>query len=142
MICDGIQEGVYYTVRDLVTRNMGRVSINGYEFKGYLACINSTKEYFDFNMDLLKKEVREDLFNPERSIYTKTKDSPPSLFREGAEVNNSLVANGCILSGTVRNSILARGAVVEAGAIVEDCILLQDSVVKSGAVLKLSLIHI
>lgn len=136
MICDGIQEGVYYTVRDLVTRNMGRVSINGYEFKGYLACINSTKEYFDFNMDLLKKEVREDLFNPERSIYTKIKDTPPSLFREGAEVNNSLVANGCILSGTVRNSILARGAVVEAGAIVEDCILLQDSVVKSGAVLK------
>lgn len=136
MICDGIQEGVYYTVRDLVTRNMGRVSINGYEFKGYLACINSTKEYFDFNMDLLKKEVREDLFNPERSIYTKTKDTSPSLFREGAEVNNSLVANGCILSGTVRNSILARGAVVEAGAIVEDCILLQDSVVKSGAVLK------
>ena len=136
MICDGIQEGVYYTVRDLVTRNMGRVSINGYEFKGYLACINSTKEYFDFNMDLLKKEVREDLFNPDRRVYTKTKDTPPSLFREGAEVNNSLVANGCILSGTVRNSILARGAVVEAGAIVEDCILLQDSVVKSGAVLK------
>lgn len=57
MICDGIQEGVYYTVRDLVTRNMGRVSINGYEFKGYLACINSTKEYFDFNMDLLKKRL-------------------------------------------------------------------------------------
>lgn len=136
MICDGIQEGVYYTVRDLVARNIGRVSVNGYEFKGYLACINSTKEYFDFNMDLLKKEVRDDLFNPERSIYTKTKDTPPSLFREGAEVNNSLIANGCILGGVVKNSILARGAVVEPGAVVEDCILLQDSVVKSGAVLK------
>ena len=136
MICDGIQEGVYYTVRDLVTRNMGRVSINGYEFKGYLACVNSTKEYFDFNMDLLKKEVREDIFNSERSIYTKTKDTPPSLFRDGAEVNNSLIANGCTLGGVVKNSILARGATVEPGAIVEDCILLQDSVVKSGSILK------
>lgn len=136
MICDSIQEGVYYTVRDLVTRNIGRVSINGYEFKGYLACINSTKEYFDFNMDLLKKDIRDDLFNKDRSIYTKTKDTPPSLFREGAEVKNSLIANGCILGGVVKNSILARGAVVEAGAVVEDCILLQDSVVKSGAVLK------
>lgn len=136
MICDGIQEGVYYTVRDLVTRNIGRVSINGYEFKGYLACINSTKEYFDFNMDLLKKEIRNDLLNSERAIYTKTKNTPPSLFKEGAEVHNSLIANGCILGGIVKNSILARGAVVEAGAVVEDCILLQDCVVKSGAVLK------
>lgn len=136
MICDGIQEGVYYTVRDLVTRNIGRVSINGYEFKGYLACINSTKEYFDFNMDLLKKEIRNDLLNSERAIYTKTKNTPPSLFKEGAEVHNSLIANGCILGGVVKNSILARGAVVEAGAVVEDCILLQDCVVKSGAVLK------
>lgn len=136
MICDGIQEGVYYTVRDLITRNIGRISINGYEFKGYLACINSTKEYFNFNMELLKKEVRADLFNKERSIYTKSKNTPPSLFKESALVNNSLVANGCIVSGTVKNSILARGAKVEEGAIVEDCILLQDSVVKSGAVLK------
>lgn len=136
MICDGIQDGVYYTVRDLVTKNIGRVSINGYEFKGYLSCVNSTKEYFDFNMDLLKKEVREDIFTKERSIYTKTKDTPPSLFKEGAEVNNSLIANGCILGGNVKNSILARGAVVEAGAEVENCILLQDCVVKSGAILK------
>lgn len=136
MICDGIQEGVYYTVRDLVTRNIGKVSINGYEFKGYLACINSTKEYFNFNMDLLKKEVREDLFNRERSIYTKSKNTPPSLFKESAVVTNSLIANGCIVSGKVTNSILARGAIVEEGAIVEDCILLQDSIVKSGAVLK------
>lgn len=137
MICDGIQEGVYYTVRDLVTRNMGRVSINGYEFKGYLACINSTKEYFDFNMDLLNKEIRDDIFNKDgRKIYTKTKDTPPSMFKERAEIVNSVIANGCILGGKVKNSILARGAIVEEGAIVEDSILLQDSVVKSGAVLK------
>lgn len=136
MICDGIQEGAYYTVRDLLTRNIGRVSINGYEFKGYLACINSTKEYFNFNMDLLKKEVRDDLFNKDRSIYTKSKNTPPSLFRDTAQVSNTLIANGCIIGGVVKNSILARGAVVEEGAVVEDCILLQDSVVKSGAILK------
>ena len=136
MICDGIQEGAYYTVRDLLTRNIGRVSINGYEFKGYLACINSTKEYFNFNMDLLKKEVRDDLFNKDRSIYTKSKNTPPSLFRDTAQVSNTLIANGCIIGGVVKNSILARGAVVEEGAVVEDCILLQDSVVKSVAILK------
>ncbi len=137
LICDGIQDGAYYTVKDLISRNIARLSINGYEFKGYLACINSTKEYFDFNMDLLNKEIRDDIFNKDgRKIYTKTKDTPPSMFKERAEIVNSVIANGCILGGKVKNSILARGAIVEEGAIVEDSILLQDSVVKSGAVLK------
>ena len=58
------------------------------------------------------------------------------MFKERAEIVNSVIANGCILGGKVKNSILARGAIVEEGAIVEDSILLQDSVVKSGAVLK------
>lgn len=137
LICDGIQNGAYYTVRDLISRNVGRISINGYEFKGYLACINSTKEYFDFNMDLLNKEVRDDMFKKDgRNIFTKTKDTPPSMFKKSAQVVNSIIANGCMLGGEVKNSILARGAVVEEGAIVEDSIILQDSVVKSGAVLK------
>ena len=125
------------TIQLKISRNIARLSINGYEFKGYLACINSTKEYFDFNMDLLNKEIRDDIFNKDgRKIYTKTKDTPPSMFKERAEIVNSVIANGCILGGKVKNSILARGAIVEEGAIVEDSILLQDSVVKSGAVLK------
>ena len=103
LICDGIQDGAYYTVKDLISRNIARLSINGYEFKGYLACINSTKEYFDFNMDLLNKETREDIFNKDgRKVYTKTKDTPPSMFKEKAEIVNSVIANGCILGGKVK----------------------------------------
>lgn len=136
MICDGIEAGAYYTVRDLISRNIGKISINAYEFTGYLSCINSTKEYFNFNMDLLNKDVRRDLFTPSRKIYTKSKNTPPSLFKTTADVNNSLIANGCMIGGVVKDSVLARGAKVEEGAIVENCVLLQDTVIKSGAVLK------
>lgn len=136
MICDGIESGAYYTVRDLVARNIGKISINSYEFKGYLSCINSTKEYFNFNMDLLDKDVRADLFNPARKIYTKSKNTPPSLFKDTAKVDNSLIANGCIIAGNVKNSVLARDTVVEEGAIVEDCVLLQGTKIKAGAKLR------
>jgi len=136
-IFEGIQDGSYYTGRDLISRNINKISINPYEFKGYFSCINSTKEYFDFNMDLLNKKTRDDLFNKDgRLIYTKVKDTPPTLYKEGADVRNTLVSNGCILAGKVRNSILARGTVVEKGATVEDCIILQASVIQSGAVLR------
>ncbi|MGF6907679.1 glucose-1-phosphate adenylyltransferase subunit GlgD [Fusobacterium sp. PH5-44] len=137
LICDGIQEGAYFPGRELINRNIPKYRVNGYEFKGYLSCINSTKEYFDFNMDLLNKEVRDDLFGqPRRRIYTKVKDTPPTLYKKGAEINNSLVSNGCILAGKVRNSILARGTIVEEGAVIEDCIILQGTVIRSGAILK------
>ena len=131
LICDGIQDGAYYTVKDLISRNIARLSINGYEFKGYLACINSTKEYFDFNMDLLNKETREDIFNKDgRKVYTKTKDTPPSMFKEKAEIVNSVIANGCILGGKVKNSILARGATVEDGAVLKNIIVDKNNVIK------------
>lgn len=137
LICDEIQEGTYFSGRELINRNIPKYRVNGYEFKGYLSCINSTKEYFDFNMDLLNKEIRYDLFGQQRrSIYTKVKDTPPTLYKKGADIKNSLVSNGCILSGKVRNSILARGTVVEEGAIIEDCIILQGTVIRSGAILK------
>jgi len=136
-IFEGIQDGSYYTGRDLISKNLSKISINPYEFKGYLSCINSTKEYFDFNMDLLNKSTRDDIFNKEgRLIYTKVKDTPPTLYKDGADVKNTLVSNGCILAGKVRNSILARGAVIEKGATVEDCIILQASTIQSGAVLR------
>jgi len=137
LVCDGIEEGTYFSGRDLINRNMSKYRVNGYEFKGYLSCISSTKEYFDFNMDLLSREVRSDLFSQEgRNIYTKVKDTPPTLYKKGADIRNSLISNGCILAGKVRNSILARGSIVEEGAVVEDCIILQGSIIKSGAVLK------
>lgn len=136
LMCEEIEQGAYHTVRDLISKNLDKLEVNGYEFKGYLACINSTKEYFSFNMDLLKKEVRSDLFNPKRKIYTKTKNTPPSFLKETAKVDNSLISNGCIISGTVRDSVLSRGTIVDEGAVVENCVILQSAHIESGAILK------
>ena len=112
--------------------------MNAYEFTGYLQCINSTREYFDFNMKILQKDIREDVFGvvSGRNILTKVKDTPPSLFKSTALVENSLISNGCIIEGTVKNSILSRGAVVEKGVVLEDCVILQDCHIRKGAVLK------
>ena len=44
-----------------------------------------------------------------------------------ASVNNSLVADGCVINGIVENSILFRGVKVAKGAVVKNCILMQDT---------------
>src|SRR3712207_9257037 len=55
------------------------------------------------------------IFVSGRHVLTKVKDTPPSLFKTTANVENSLISNGCIIEGTVKNSILSRSAVIEIG---------------------------
>lgn len=138
LLLDSVQEGKYNILPELISRKIHSLNINTYEFNGYLQNISSTKEYYDFNMNLLDKDIREDIFGLKtgRKIFTKIKDTPPTLFKENAEIENSLISNGCIIEGKVKNSILSRGAIVEKGAILEDCIILQDCYIKAGANLK------
>lgn len=80
-------------------------------------------------MDLLQKDVRDELFGitSNNPIYTKIKDTVPAKYGKNAEVSGSFVADGCIIEGTVRNSILFRGVHVGKGAVVENCILMQNA---------------
>lgn len=138
LLIDSIQSGKYNTLAELISKNLPSLNVNAYEFTGYLQYINSTREYFDFNMKILDREIREDIFGEKsgRKILTKVKDTPPSLFKETADLSNSLISNGCVIEGTVKNSILSRGTIVEKGAIVEECVILQDCHIKQGAYLK------
>lgn len=118
--------------RDILAKNLGAMRVYNYKFTGYYAGITSMEAYFKYNMELLNKEVRNELFGA-RDIYTKVKDSAPSEYGENAKVSNSLISDGCEIYGTVKNSILFRGVKVAEGAVVENCILMQDNVVGENA---------
>jgi len=105
--------------------------VMGYEFKGYYRRVETIKGFFKFNMDLLKKEVRKELFST-NPVFTKTRDDAPAIYRSGAEVKNSLVADGCVIEGSVENCVLFRGVHVGKGAKLKDCIIMQDSYIEDG----------
>lgn len=110
--------------------------VNGFEFKEYFAYIDSLESYLQCNLDLLKLDVREDLFRkPYRPIYTSVNDSSPTKYGEEAKVENSIIADGCIINGTVRNSVIFRGVRIEKGATVSNSIVMQDSEIGFNAVL-------
>ncbi|MEG1778196.1 MAG: glucose-1-phosphate adenylyltransferase subunit GlgD, partial [Angelakisella sp.] len=69
----------------------------------------------------------------ERPIYTKVRDEVPAKYGLSSVVANSLVADGCIIEGEVRNSVIFRGVRVGKGARVENCILMQGTVVEDNA---------
>ena len=105
--------------------NSGALKIMGYEFKGYYRRIETIKGFFKFNMDLLNYDVRRELFDT-HPVYTKTRDEASAIYRSSAEVKNSLVANGCVIEGSVENCVLFRGVHVGRGAHLKDCIIMQD----------------
>ena len=82
-------------------------------------------------MNFLNREYREKAFK--RPVFTKVKDSVPTLYKEGCHVRNSFIADGCKIEGTVENSILARGVRVEPGASVSNSIIMQNTDIKAGA---------
>ena len=104
--------------------------INAYHFDGVYLQIGSLVSYYKASMKLLEADVRSELFGaPDKMIYTKLRNSAPTVYQEGSSVKNSFVADGCCIEGTVENSIIFRGVHVSRGAVVKNSILLQDTYV-------------
>ena len=136
ILAESTQVGEYSNIRDLLTMSREGLMVKGYEFDGYLKCVNGTKQYYNLNMDILNGDVRKDLFFKNGRIFTKIKDTPPSKFSSGSKVRNSLVANGAVIEGKVINSVVARHVRIEEGAEIENCIILQDCKIGKNAKLK------
>lgn len=115
--------------RDIIQRGIGRDRLFVYHFDGHFSTINSIKDYYDCSMELLRDEsFRLDLFNnPTRPIFTKVHNSAPTKHMAGAKVVNSLIADGCVIEGTVENSILFRGVHVGKGTVIRNSILFKDN---------------
>jgi glucose-1-phosphate adenylyltransferase len=75
------------------------------------------------------------MFDKEHPIYTKTKNRAPAKYGSDAIIENSLISDGCVIEGTVINSVLSRGVTVEKGAIVKNSIIMQDAVICKDAYL-------
>ena len=121
--------GYHSFSHDIISRNIGKDKFFIYRFEGYYASINSITDYYNHSMELLRDEkVRGDLFHhPRRPILTKVRNSAPTKHAAGAVVKNSLIADGCMIEGTVENSILFRGVKIGKGTVVKNSILFMDT---------------
>ena len=135
-LAEALAHGYSNFYQDIVARNLDRKLFRAYRYEGWYSYISSLETYFSTSMQLLEDDARRSLFfNNERQIYTKIRNSAPTKYSEGATVQNSLVADGCIIEGTVENSILFRGVHVGKGTTVKNCILLQDTYVGANVTL-------
>lgn len=106
--------------------------VHGYVFDKYSAKIENVKGYFSASMDMLDKDIRDQVFLKNRPILTKIYDEAPTYYGEDAEVSDSLIADGSRIEGTVKNSIIFRGCTIAKDAVVKDSIVLPNSSIGEG----------
>lgn len=132
-VTHAVAQNRFSFVQDILTELAGTGTVYCHPVKGCSLAVHDLKSYFDSNMRLLDQRVRSELFDPERPVYTKVRDEVPAKYGLSARVENSLVADGCIIEGEVKNSIIFRGVRVGKGSRVENCILMQSTVVEDNA---------
>ncbi|MFP7443847.1 sugar phosphate nucleotidyltransferase [Bacillus infantis] len=106
-----------------------------YEYTGHVARIDSIESYYLARMSMLEPETFNKLFRKDQPVYTKVKDEPPARYLKGAGVKNSMVANGCLIEGTLENSIISRAVRIGKGSVVKNCIIMQKCQIGENCIL-------
>ena len=121
------EEGRYNFVTDVFMRMTGSKKIAGYKIPGYWSNIASVEGYYRTNMDFLKKDVRDFFFHEDPPIYSKSYDLPPAKYNNGANVKNSLVASGCIINGTIENSVVFKKVFIGTNSVIKNSLVLNGA---------------
>ena len=133
-----IAHALYHMDRDLVLGlwHNDPESINVYQFKGMAMYNESLEEYFQNSLALTDKTVRHDLFHYNHPVFTRVRDRVPTYYGEDCEIENCIVADGCMLEGEAKHSVLFRQVTLEADAEIENCVIMNDTVIGAGSQLK------
>lgn len=127
-IMDAAAHGYKNFNLDIIAKNPLGGHFRIYKYDGCFAGIGSLGDYLEYNLKLLEKSWRDGLFCVEnRPILTRVRNSAPTIYHPDSKVENSLIADGCDIKGTVINSVLFRGVKVGKGSIVKNSVIMQNS---------------
>jgi len=103
-----------------------------YPFHDYWQDVGTYDSYLETNLALNEDSFTLDLYDPSWKVYTKSEDLPPVKIGPNAHIKDALISNGCVIEGTVINSVLSPGVRVGKGAIVKDSVILSHTLISDG----------
>lgn len=111
-----------------------------YPFEGYWKDVGTIDSLWEANMDLLDPNVELDLSDTSWRIYGRNQGMPPHYISSTANVQNSIITEGCNIYGTIDFSVIFSGVTVAQNAIVRDSIVMPGSVIEEGAIVQYAII--
>lgn len=111
-----------------------------YRFEGYWKDVGTIDSLWEANLDLLNPKIPLDLADSKWKIYSRNPGMPPQYLSTTAQVQNSLITEGCTVAGKVECSVIFAGVTIEEGAEVDNAILMPGTVVHKGAKVKYAIL--
>ncbi len=111
-----------------------------YKFNGYWKDVGTIDSLWEANMDLLDKNNALDLNDPSWKIYTEDATTLPHYIGPNANIKRAFINQGCVISGSVKNSVLFTGVKVGERAQIIDSVLMPDVTVEEGAIIQRALV--
>jgi len=129
--------------KDILPRMIAQeFRVFAFPYTGYWVDVGTVESYWRAHMDLLNDPPPIDLNDRSWIVHTRTEERPPVRIASGAEVHDSMITDGCVISSGARieRSILSPGVRVLPGAIVRESVILTDAIVESGAVIERAIV--
>ena len=104
-----------------------------YRFADYWKDVGTVDSLWEANLDLLNPKIDLNLGDKDWRIYSRNEAAPPQYISPEAEVENSLITDGCDISGKVDYSILFKNVTIEEDTSVEYSLIMPGAVIKKGA---------
>ncbi|MDE6031087.1 MAG: glucose-1-phosphate adenylyltransferase subunit GlgD [Oscillospiraceae bacterium] len=133
IIRESLCRSLYSFETDILQHKLHDYKIMGYKYEGYYEIIDSMKTYYKATMDIKNRDICREVFSLKKPTFTKVRDVAPAKYGIDCSVKDSLVADGCIIEGTVENSVLFRGVKVGKGAVIKNSIVMQGAVIDEKA---------
>jgi len=128
---------------DIIPHSIKNDKVFAYPFYGYWRDVGTIQSYWQANMDIIreKSEISPQEWGilPNPAYGDRPMDRAPARFMSGSNASSSLISAGCVIEGTVENSVLSPGVWVKKGAVVTNSIIFDDGVVGEGAQVDLTI---
>ncbi len=122
--------------RDIIAHLPKRCAIYGYKSYDYWSYARTIDMYYKTNMEFLEGRIKLSKWQVCTNLIEgcAMKDRVPA--RIEGKVLHSYIGDGCVIKGTVINSILSPGVIVKENAEVIDSVILHNNIIKNSARLK------
>ncbi|CAH2717030.1 Glucose-1-phosphate adenylyltransferase [Neobacillus rhizosphaerae] len=108
------------------------LSLYAYYFNRYWKDVGTVHSFWEANLDLLDKQKNIFLQNTEWRIHTVENSDPPLYLDENAKVHQSILSDGCQISGTIEQSVLFKGVKVGKGAHIKNAVILPHTIIEEN----------
>ena len=111
-----------------------------YRYEGYWKDVGTIESYWETSMDLLDPDNDAKIYDNEWKIFTDTESRSSQYIGAGASLENSIISEGCIINGTVINSIIFPNVTIGKNTRIENSIIMSgckicDNVIVSKSIL-------